>query len=147
MDNDIVNPSKIYLDNCCFNRPYDDQTKLKIELETKAKLYIQNLIIQKEFVLVISYIFEMENNVNPFIFRKTAISDFFNRAEVNVVENDEIIQIANSIMKDGLKTKDALHLACAIFAKCDFFITTDDRLLKHKNKDIEILNPIYFITR
>ena len=32
---------KIYLDNCCFNRPFDDQTQIKIHLETQAKLYIQ----------------------------------------------------------------------------------------------------------
>ena len=29
---------KVYLDNCCYNRPYDDQTQLRIELETKAKI-------------------------------------------------------------------------------------------------------------
>jgi hypothetical protein len=39
---------KVYLDNCCFNRPYDDQTQLRIELETKAKLYIQQQIIEKK---------------------------------------------------------------------------------------------------
>ena len=33
---------RIYLDNCCFNRPYYDQSQLKIYLETQAKLYIQN---------------------------------------------------------------------------------------------------------
>ena len=32
---------KIYLDNCCFNRPYDDQTQIRISLETQAKLYVQ----------------------------------------------------------------------------------------------------------
>lgn len=31
---------KLYLDNCCFNRPYDDQNQLIIELETKAKLFV-----------------------------------------------------------------------------------------------------------
>ena len=25
---------KIYLDNCCYNRPYDDQSQLRISLET-----------------------------------------------------------------------------------------------------------------
>ena len=25
---------RIYLDNCCFNRPYDDQSQLRILLET-----------------------------------------------------------------------------------------------------------------
>ena len=32
---------KIYLDNCFYNRPYDDQTQLKISLQTQAKLQVQ----------------------------------------------------------------------------------------------------------
>ncbi len=31
---------KIYLDNCCYNRPYDDQSQLKVSLEAQAKLEI-----------------------------------------------------------------------------------------------------------
>jgi len=55
---------KVYLDNCCFNRPYDDQTQLRIELETKAKLYIQQQIIEKKIILATSVILEFENNDN-----------------------------------------------------------------------------------
>lgn len=29
---------KIYLDNGCFNRPFDDQSRIRIMLETEAKL-------------------------------------------------------------------------------------------------------------
>jgi len=29
---------RLYLDNCCFNRPYDDQTFLLVQLETEAKI-------------------------------------------------------------------------------------------------------------
>ena len=32
---------RVYLDNCCFNRPFDDQSQLRIRLETEAKLDIQ----------------------------------------------------------------------------------------------------------
>jgi hypothetical protein len=32
---------KKYLDNCAYNRPFDDQTQVKIALETEAKRYIQ----------------------------------------------------------------------------------------------------------
>ena len=39
---------KIYLDNCCFNRPFDDQNQLKVRLEAEAKLYVQTKIIDKE---------------------------------------------------------------------------------------------------
>ena len=42
---------KIYLDNCCYNRPYDDQSQIRISLETQAKLYIQNLVKDKQIEL------------------------------------------------------------------------------------------------
>ena len=29
---------KVYLDNCCFNRPFDDQTQLVVRLETDANI-------------------------------------------------------------------------------------------------------------
>ena len=35
---------KVYLNNCCYNRPYDDQTQIRIHLETEAKLHIQDVI-------------------------------------------------------------------------------------------------------
>jgi len=28
----------IYLDNCCYNRPFDDQSQLRVRLEAEAKL-------------------------------------------------------------------------------------------------------------
>lgn len=34
----------IYLDICCFNRPFDDQTQLLIQLQTEAKLAVQDAI-------------------------------------------------------------------------------------------------------
>jgi hypothetical protein len=39
-----MNKCRIYLDNCCFNRPYDNQNNLLVLLETEAKLFIQDLI-------------------------------------------------------------------------------------------------------
>ena len=42
--------------------------------------------------------------------------------------------------------KDASHLACAIFAGCDYLLTTDDRFAKrYKGTEITILNPLEFI--
>jgi hypothetical protein len=38
---------KIYLDNCCYNRPFDDQDHMRVYLKTQAKLYIQELIKEK----------------------------------------------------------------------------------------------------
>jgi hypothetical protein len=57
---------KLYLDNCCFNRPFDDQKQLRIKLETEAKLKIQEDIRFGLHQLVWSYILDYENSMNPF---------------------------------------------------------------------------------
>ena len=35
---------RVYLDNCCYNRPFDPQTDLRISLETAAKMRVQALM-------------------------------------------------------------------------------------------------------
>jgi hypothetical protein len=47
---------KLYMDNCCFNRPFDDQSQLRIRLESEAKLKIQEEIRAGNFQLAWSYI-------------------------------------------------------------------------------------------
>ena len=37
----VLEKTKVYLDNCCYNRPFDDQSQLIINMETMAKLSIQ----------------------------------------------------------------------------------------------------------
>ena len=32
---------RVYLDNCCYSRPFDDQSQLRVRLEIEAKLEIQ----------------------------------------------------------------------------------------------------------
>jgi hypothetical protein len=56
---------RLYMDNCCFNRPYDDQSHLIVQWETEAKLFIQQAILQNKFELVWSYIL-----INPIDFIK-----------------------------------------------------------------------------
>ena len=55
---------RIYLDNCCYNRPYDDQSQIRISLETQAKLYIQDMVKRGQLELVTSYVPEFENSNN-----------------------------------------------------------------------------------
>ena len=57
---------RLYLDNCCFNRPYDDQQQLKIKLETEAKLYIQQELLVGKYELTWSYILDYEIDISPF---------------------------------------------------------------------------------
>ena len=56
---------KVYLDNCCLNRPFDDQTQLRIRLESEAKLKVQEEIRAGKLQLAWSYILDYENRKNP----------------------------------------------------------------------------------
>jgi hypothetical protein len=51
---------KVYLDNCTYNRPFDDQEQIKIFLETEAKKHIQRYIVEKRMDLV--YYYEEQEN-------------------------------------------------------------------------------------
>lgn len=46
---------RVYLDNCCFNRPFDDQTQTRIRLEAEAKLDIQQRVTEKQIELTWSF--------------------------------------------------------------------------------------------
>lgn len=141
---------KVYLDNCSFNRPYDDQSQIRISLETQTKLYVQDLVKNKEIALVTSYVLWYENSQNPYETKKKAISEFLQKNSVEYIDVDKsgIIKTkAEEIMKTGVKMKDAYHVACAVCASCDCFLTTDDRLLRYRTDEIQIINPIDFVRR
>lgn len=138
---------KIYLDNCCYNRPYDNQSYLRISLEAQAKLFVQHLIRVNKLELVTSYVLEYENSRNPHISRRNTIEDFFRNSAkyIGVEENNEVLVLTKQIQTSGIKTADACHIACAELAECDYFLTTDDRVLKYKTDKVKIVNPVQFI--
>jgi predicted nucleic acid-binding protein len=138
---------KIYLDVCCFNRLYDDQSYLTTKLESEAKLFVQNEIKQGTFELVWSFMMDYENNANPYEERKIAIAEWKSIAVNYIQPHIEIRDAGTQLMSAGLKRKDALHMACAIHGQCEYFLTTDKGILNKKIDGIEILNPIAFIAK
>lgn len=125
---------RVYLDNCCFNRSYDSQSQMRISLETQAKLYIQESIRKHEIELAASYMLWFENGQNPYEIRRQAITEYIRNNTSVYIDYDKMEEVANeakSIMETGIKQKDAIHVASAIIAGCDCFLTTDIRLLKY----------------
>ena len=140
---------RIYLDMCCYNRPYDDQSQLKVMMEAQSKLYIQMLVKQGSLELTGSYILDYECGNNPFEMRRNAIEEFVAEHMTHYVgaERAEVLKAkAEEIMGTGVKEMDAYHVASAILARCDYFITTDKRLLKYPTDEVRIVTPITFIT-
>ena len=139
---------RIYLDNCCYNRPYDDQSQVRIFLESTAKMYVHNMIRNDEVQLVTSFILTYENSRNRSEEKRKAINSFMESYSSIYIGNEwreKADPIAQEIMTTGIKPADALHTACAIIAHCDYMLTTDDRLLKYKSDKIKIVNPTEFI--
>jgi predicted nucleic acid-binding protein len=137
--------TRLYLDNCCFNRPYDDQTNLNIHLEAEAKLFIQNEILEKNYELAWSFMMDYEISANPFYDRQLAFMKWKNIAVLDVDPTERILLKGKEIMQKNIKQKDALHIACAINAECDYFLTTDRKVLNKNIPEIKLINPLDFI--
>jgi predicted nucleic acid-binding protein len=74
--------------------------------------------------------------------KRFAVLDWQNYAVVNVQKSQEIYKTANEIQKTGVHKFDAQHIACAIKANCQYFVTTDYRLQKYHDKRIYVCDPI-----
>jgi len=139
---------KVYLDNCCYGRPFDDLTQERINNEASAKMYIQTLIKFKSLILYTSFMLFNEINDNPFTESKEHILNFINEYTSVFVDDEDLSEIktlSEEAMKTGIKKKDATHLACSIYSECDYFITVDKRVLNYKTDKIKIVNPIEFV--
>lgn len=138
---------RLYLDNCCFNRPYDEQRMLIIRLETEAKLHIQNAIRSGQYELGWSYMLDYENAANPLIERRIEIQKWEFFADSYAAATPAILAMMEKFIAVGIKPKDALHIACATELDCQYFLTVDKGILRKARQidQIEILSPLNFV--
>ena len=139
---------RIYLDNCCYGRPYDDQSSEQIIAETQSMRFIRKKIENGNLELVTSYILHFENNQRPNENQRDEITKFIkNNRKIHIgIDNAEnLAETVKEIMSTGIKRKDAYHVASAMFANCDYLLTTDKRLLKYNSSEIILMNPVDFV--
>ena len=140
---------RIYLDCCCYNRPYDDLSRLTVSLEAQAKLHIQDEIKAGKYELATSEMLNFEVGNCPIEVRRDTITGYIEENSSVHVGPDSagrVEEIAREIMRTGVKYKDACHVASAILSGCDYFISTDKRLLKYRSDKLKIVNPIEFLS-
>ncbi len=138
---------RVYLDNCCYNRPFDDQKQLRVALETFAKLQIQGLMRTGTVEYVWSDSLCHELIRNPFPKRYNSIAAWIDAAAIYIETTDDVIDRAQYFLSLGVKKMDALHLASAEKAQCDWFFTTDKEILR-KVKSVgtmRVANPVDFV--
>ena len=141
---------KIYLDVCCLNRPFDDQTQDRIHLESEAVLTIMKYVEFGKWDLISSDAIFYEINKIPDIERRNKVLLMISKANILLKVDSSLISRAKEIQKFGIKSYDAFHVASAEFGKAEIFLTTDDNLLnKLKNYSDEITiktdNPLAWI--
>ena len=137
---------RVYLDNCCYNRPFDEQAQLRVVLETLAKLNIQQQMRDGVLEYVWSSVLDFEISKSRFLDRSLQIMPWAKGAVINVQIDDSIRFRAKEFEANGLKAMDALHVACAEAAECDWFFTTDRGILKKARglTSMRVANPVEF---
>ncbi len=138
----------VYLDNCCLNRLFDDQSQLRIHLESEAVKVILSLCEQQQMHLICSQVSYFEIDNAPDISRKNALKWLLVPAVDVVRITPEILERAKALERKGFKAFDAMHLACAE-TRADVFLTVDDRMLKKSELfpklSVKVGNPLRWI--
>lgn len=135
----------VYLDLCCYNRPFDDQRQTRVQMETQAKLHLQQLAKIGQVQLIWSYVLSYENSHNPFPSRRESIQLWRDISQKHIEGTDAILATGLQIERDyALKSFDAMHVACAISGGAHMFVTTDDVILrKMKHAAVmQVVSPI-----
>ncbi|KYC39039.1 PIN domain-containing protein [Scytonema hofmannii PCC 7110] len=120
----------IYLDVCCFNRPFDDQAQERIRLESEAVAAILTGCQRGEWQLLGSEAIDIELKGASDAERKKQIQLWIASAKAKILIAEQIETRGLELIEIGFKDFDALHIACAEAGKADILLTTDDRMLR-----------------
>ena len=85
---------RIYLDMNIYNRPFDDQSQVKIRLETIAIFSILQKIKNKELKLIWSFMIDYENSLNPYDDVRQEIEMAASLAFKNITPDEAILNAA-----------------------------------------------------
>ena len=141
---------KIYLDVCCLNRPFDDQTQDRIHLESEAVLLILKHIRLGKWKWMSSEVVDFEIRQTPNFERRRRLELITRYADRTVLIEETVAKRASELKAMGFGVYDALHLACAEHCNADVFLTTDDKLLRlasgcSQHIEVRVDNPLIWL--
>jgi predicted nucleic acid-binding protein len=144
---------RLYLDACCLNRPFDNQSQLRVHLESEAVLAIIERVEEGHWALVTSAALEFELARNPDPQRRARTQRLLSIAGEHMAIGPSESARAESLRAAcALHALDALHLACAESLHADIFLTTDDALLRAARRlpagalTVVVANPLAWLT-
>jgi predicted nucleic acid-binding protein len=136
----------VYLDICCFKRPFDDASVERVHREAEAVAAILDAAQAGAVQLVHSPAHDFENEQIPREDRRLATRLWLTAAMKRVSSSAAVAARARELVGVGFAPLDALHLAFAEHAAARWFVTTDDRLQKRAVTErqrlrVEVLRP------
>jgi len=141
---------KIYLDVCCLNRPFDDQTQDRIHLEAEAILSILNHSQTAGWSVIGSDAIDYEISKMPDNDKRLMVQILSTMHDAHVKVDAGVERRAVELKRAGLKPMDALQVACAEKGKAEILLTTDDNLLSKALKNqrtlkVKVVNPLRWV--
>jgi len=139
---------KIYMDVCCYNRPFDDLSQDRVYLEAEAVLSIISHCEKSDWILISSGVIEYEFSKISDNEKFEKIQTLYTAASTRLDLTEEAEKRAAFLQNYGLKPFDSLHLALAETNGIDIFLSTDDKLIRTANKidlKIKVANPVVWI--
>ena len=141
---------KLYLDNCCYNRPYDDQTHEKIHMEGEAVLTIINRCKQNDDEIIGSSVLDLEIDQISDIEKREKIKYFYNQTITVKVDYtaDILKRVLELSEQTNIRTLDRFHLSFAEYSDADILLTTDTKFEKASSKlnlKTKVMNPLKYL--
>ena len=140
---------KVYFDNCCLNRPYDDLSDNIVRMECEAILSIIDICETGRWLYFGSDVLLDEILCMVNVDKREKVMLLYNSAAIHIALTDEIVSRAKELERFNIKSYDALHLASAEAGNADIFLTTDNRLIKAAQSadvDMDVNNPLIWVT-
>lgn len=140
----------LYLDACCLNRPFDDQSQDRIRLEAEAVLLILSHVQSGEWQWISSDVLNFEIEQIPDLEKRARVALLASSVQKTVSIEPSIEERAREFSKLGFRAFDAQHLASAEIGGAEIFLTTDDQLLRQAERvsgklKVRVVNPLTWI--
>ena len=141
---------KVYLDVCCFNRPFDDHGQDRVRLESEAVLTILEHTQSGMWAIIGSEVIDIEISKIPDDDLRCKVNILTGMKQKFITVNNDVEIRGKELEKLGFKSFDALHIACAEKGDADILLTTDDIFLSKALQSRNILkvrveNPLRWL--
>jgi predicted nucleic acid-binding protein len=141
---------RVYLDACCWCRPFDDQGQYRVRLEAEAVLGIIAHAGAGRYTLAASEATDYELSGIVDLEKLNKILSLYAAANEKLFYTADSRKRSLFFRQRGLKLLDSLHLALAEEYQQDVLLTTDDLFIKAADKTgagLPVENPVVWLMK